>query len=98
MAKCNVRLKGYKSNKAAYVEIMDSGAVQALCEAPARAIAAECNATFTKGTGELGTGYRVFKSRGKRANYRGVATGTPHAYSSELIHNRLKSALDSRKQ
>ena len=67
MAKCSVRLKDYKSNKAAYVEIMDSGAVQALCEAPARAIAAECNATFTKG-------------------------------SSELIHNRLKSALDSRKQ
>jgi len=98
MAECSVRLKGYRSNKAAYVEIMDSGAVQALCEAPARAIAAECNATFTKGTGELGTGYRVFKSRGKSANYCGVATGTPHAYSSELIHNRLKSALDSRKQ
>lgn len=98
MAKCSVRLKDYKSKRSGYSEILDSGAVQALCEAPARAIAAECNATFTKGTGELGTGYRVFKSRGKRANYCGVATGTPHAYSSELIHNRLKSALDSRKQ
>lgn len=98
MAKCSVRLKGYKSNKAAYVEIMDSGAVQALCEAPARAIATECNSTFTKGAGELGTGYRVFRSRGKLANYCGVATGTPHAYRSELIHNRLKSALDSRRQ
>lgn len=98
MAKCSVRLKGYKSNKAAYAEILDSGAVQALCEAPARAIAAECNSTFTKGTGEIGTGYRVFRSRGKLARYCGVATGTPHAYSSELIHNRLKSALDSRKQ
>lgn len=98
MAKCSVRLKGYKSNKAAYVEIMDSGAVQALCEAPARAIAAECNSTFTKGAGELDTGYRVFRSRGKLANYCGVATGTPHAYRSELIHNRLKSALDSRRQ
>lgn len=98
MAKCSVRLEDYKSNRSGYSEILDSGAVQALCEAPARAIAAECNASFTKGTGELGPGYRVFRSKGKLAQYCGVATGTPHAYSSELIHNRLKSALDSRKQ
>ena len=94
MAKCSVRLKDYKSNKAAYVEIMDSGAVQALCEAPARAIAAECNATFTKGTGELGTGYRVFKSRGKRANYCGVAR-TPTAASLSTTASSRRSIRGS---
>ena len=98
MVKCSVKLVDYKSKRSGYSEVLDSGAVQALCEAPARAIAAECNATFTRGTGELGTGYRVFKSRGKRAGYYGVATGTPHALNSEHQHNRLKSALDSRKQ
>ena len=33
MAKCSVRLKDYKSKRSGYSEILDSGAVQALCEA-----------------------------------------------------------------
>ncbi len=97
MARCGVKLKDYKWKRTGYVEVLDSAPVQALCEAPARSIAAECNSTYTKGAKELGTGYRVFRSRGKMSNYCGVATGTPHANNSEHKHNRLKQALDSRK-
>lgn len=92
--KCAVKFGRFKWSRKGYAEVMDSGPVQSLVAAPARAIRSSCNAGFTPEHGE-GPGYDMKRIQGKLARGYVVTTATPHAYNSELRHNRLLGVLGS---
>ena len=92
--KCAVKFGRFKWSRKGYAEVMDSGPVQSLVAAPARAIRSSCNAGFKPEHGE-GPGYDMKRIQGKLAKGYVVTTATPHAYNSELRHNRLLGVLGS---